>query len=68
MQKSTHAARTPSTAKRQAHPDRRRGEAGDASDPSKPIPPDPGKSTDIEIDERGDGADAKKMGRLMRQP
>lgn len=25
---------------------------GDASDPSRPIPPDPGKTTDIEIEEK----------------
>lgn len=31
--------------------DDRRGDDGDASDPDTPIPPDPGKVTDFELDE-----------------
>lgn len=34
-----------------ASPARRLREGGDASDPRQPIPPDPGKTTDVEIDE-----------------
>jgi hypothetical protein len=37
-------------------PPRRPHRSGDASDPQQPIPPDPGKSTDIEIDEDGSEA------------
>lgn len=44
--KETRTARQPPPA-----PPQRSG-ASDAADPRRPIPPDPGKATDVEIEER----------------
>lgn len=48
MKKNPPRSRPPNTPK---SPARRPRQGGDASDPRQPIPPDPGKTTDIEIDE-----------------
>lgn len=46
---------------------RRRDDHGDASDPDKPIPPDPGKVTDFELEEEGDTDETAALTKTRRK-